>query len=149
MAQHTTNADIYQLYSRILGNPQPNIERAISTFVQEFETKRPSLGVDMTTNILKEAPTQLKDAKTALDARLEGTSQKTKATLEKLQLLQKSIAENSQSRDKAVTATQLVKEAFQKDITEAKEAFDQEMALRHADVVKQYVGAFVQQIDHY
>ncbi|KAF9400105.1 hypothetical protein BGX21_004992 [Mortierella sp. AD011] len=99
--------------------------------------------------MLKEGPTQLQNAKTALDAGLEGTGQKTKATLERLQLLQKSIAENSKSHDKGATATQLAKEAFQKDIAEAKEAFDQEMALRHADVVKQYVGAFVQQIDHY
>jgi len=43
----------------------------------------------------------------------------------------------------------LAKAAFQDDIDEAKEAFDQEMVLRHADVVKQYVGAFVQQIDRY
>ncbi|KAF9173813.1 hypothetical protein BGX20_002030 [Mortierella sp. AD010] len=126
MAQHSKNADVYQLYSRILGDPQPNVESAISTFVQEFETRRPLLSIDKTTvNMLKEGPTQLQNAKTALDAGLEGTGQK------------------------SATATQLAKEAFQKDIAEAKEAFDQEMALRHADVVKQYVGAFVQQIDHY
>ncbi|KAF9104274.1 hypothetical protein BGX27_010173 [Mortierella sp. AM989] len=148
--QEHTSADVHQLYSRILGHPQPNVERAISTFVQEFETKRSSLVKDDSMiHILKDAPDQLKDAKIALDTGLESTSQKSKATLERLQLLQKSIAENSQNQIKTISSTQLVKEAFQKDITEAKEAFDQEMNLRHADVVKQYVGAFVQQIDHY
>ncbi|KAF9204323.1 hypothetical protein BGZ49_005423 [Haplosporangium sp. Z 27] len=150
MAAHTANADVYQLYSRILGNPRSNVDAAISTFVQEFETKRPSIVKDGTMiNMLKDAPAQLQDSKIALDSGLERTSQKTKGTLERLQLLQKSIANNSQNDEKTVTATQLAKEAFQKDIAEAKEAFDQEMALRHADVVKQYVGAFVQQIDHY
>ncbi|KAF9573462.1 hypothetical protein EC968_008547 [Mortierella alpina] len=54
-----------------------------------------------------------------------------------------------EARVKATDPTRQAKEAFQKDIDEAREAFDQEMALRHADVVKQYVGVFVQQIDHY
>ncbi|KAF8927957.1 hypothetical protein BGZ58_009994 [Dissophora ornata] len=82
MPDLATHADVGELYSLILGNPQANVDKAITTFVQEFE-----------------------------------------------------------KMDRAANATQLAKEAFQKDITEAKEAFDQEMVLRHADVVKQYVGA--------
>ncbi|KAF9896519.1 hypothetical protein BX616_007294, partial [Lobosporangium transversale] len=70
-------------------------------------------------------------------------------TLERLQALSQSIKEGAQKKDRSISATQRAKEAFQKDIDEAKEAFDQEMALRHADVVKQYVGTFVQQIDHF
>jgi hypothetical protein len=49
---------------------------------------------------------------------------------------------------KGISATQLAKEAFQKKIAEDKKAFDQDMTLRHADVVKQYVGAVVQHIDY-
>ncbi|KAF9427121.1 hypothetical protein BGZ76_002467 [Entomortierella beljakovae] len=148
MPEHST--DIHQLYSRILGYPQQNVEKAISSFVQEFETKRSSLAQDENTRVmLKDAPAQLENAKATLGTDLEGVRVKTSATLERLQLLQKSISDNSQNHEKTVTATQLAKEAFQKDISEAKDAFDQEMALRHADVVKQYVGAFVQQIDHY
>ncbi|KAG0341117.1 hypothetical protein BG000_010172 [Podila horticola] len=73
-----------ELFSRLLGNPQANVTKAISTFVQEFEK------------------------------------------------------EGSRSNP-----TLNAKETFQKDIDGAKEAFDEEMALRHADVIKQYVGTFV------
>ncbi|KAI7818157.1 hypothetical protein BC939DRAFT_506785 [Gamsiella multidivaricata] len=151
MPEPTTDVDVHELYSRLLGNPQANVERAITTFVEEFETKRGSLevGDDTIVPMLRNTPAQLNEAKETLNSGLGSTGDKAKMTLERLQRLQQSIAMGSENKDKAATATQLSKEAFQMDIDEAKAAFDQEMALRHADVVKQYVGAFVQQIDHY
>ncbi|KAF9181304.1 hypothetical protein BGZ51_005542 [Haplosporangium sp. Z 767] len=103
---------------------------------------------DKTVSMLQDVPQRLDSAKKDLDVKLEGTSTRAKTTLEKLQLLQ-SIVENSQKQEKNANPAQTAKAAFLKDITDAKEAFDQEMALRHADVVRQYVGSVVQQMDHY
>ncbi|KAF9955411.1 hypothetical protein BGZ72_003760 [Mortierella alpina] len=133
------------------GNPQTNVDEAVATFVHEFETRRALLPGDNNSTIsaLQETPLQLSNAKDALETGLENTSAKATTALEKLQALQRDLAEESQARVEAANPTRQAKEAFQKDIDEAREAFDQEMALRHADVVKQYVGVFVQQIDHY
>ncbi|KAF8950285.1 hypothetical protein BGZ52_003083 [Haplosporangium bisporale] len=90
------SSDTSDLFYRLLGNPQDNVTKAISAFVQEFEV---------------------------LLNWIKGSSR--------------------------LNPTLTAKETFQKDIDDAKEAFDEEMALRHADVIKQYVGTFVQQIDHY
>ncbi|KAI8598031.1 hypothetical protein EDD21DRAFT_199517 [Dissophora ornata] len=143
MPDLATHADVGELYSLILGNPQANVDKAITTFVQEFETKRTFLTAknDTTIPMLRDTPARLNSAKGSLDAAIDSTSRKATTTLERLQLLQQTIATSSEKMDRAANATQLAKEAFQKDITEAKEAFDQEMVLRHADVVKQYVGA--------
>ncbi|KAG0365385.1 hypothetical protein BGZ54_006564 [Gamsiella multidivaricata] len=147
MPEPTTDVDVHELYSRLLGNPQANVERAITTFVEEFETKRGSLevGDDTIVPMLRNTPAQLNEAKETLNSGLGSTGDKGEETpLDIVELYY-----TFTNKDKAATATQLSKEAFQMDIDEAKAAFDQEMALRHADVVKQYVGAFVQQIDHY
>ncbi|CAO3573540.1 unnamed protein product [Mortierella alpina] len=134
-----------------LGNPQTNVEEAVTTFVHEFETRRASLNghQSSTLSTLQETPLRLSSAKDALESGFGNTSAKATTTLEKLQALQRDLAQDSQTRVEATNPTRQAKEAFQKDIDEAREAFDQEMALRHADVVKQYVGVFVQQIDHY
>ncbi|KAF9134545.1 hypothetical protein BGW39_006638 [Mortierella sp. 14UC] len=131
--------DVHALYSRILGNPQANADKAIFTFQEEFEAKKTLFTEkdNKTVSTLQQIPAQLSNVKEHLDA------------VEKLQALQQSIAASSQNREISANPTRSAKEAFQKDITDAREAFDQEMALRHADVVKQYVGAFVQQIDRY
>ncbi|KAF9938019.1 hypothetical protein BGZ67_000658 [Mortierella alpina] len=133
------------------GNPQTNVDEAVTTFVHEFETRRALQPEDRSSPLssLQETPLQLSIAKEALESGLGNTSAKARTTSEKLQALQRDLAEDSQARVEAANPTRQAKEAFQKDIDEAREAFDQEMALRHADVVKQYVGAFVQQIDHY
>ncbi|KAG0032431.1 hypothetical protein BGZ81_010877 [Podila clonocystis] len=102
------SSEISDLFNRLLGNPQANVTKAISTFVQEFETKRTSSIPDPNDSLvsdLRMVPETLKEAKTSLATDLEVTSAK--------------------------------------DIDGAKEAFDEEMALRHADVIKQYVGTFV------
>ncbi|KAF9980878.1 hypothetical protein BGZ75_007867, partial [Mortierella antarctica] len=132
-------------------NPQTNVDEAVTTFVHEFETRRALQPEDRSSPLssLQETPLQLSIAKEALESGLGNTSAKARTTFEKLQALQRDLAEDSQARVEAANPTRQAKEAFQKDIDEAREAFDQEMALRHADVVKQYVGAFVQQIDHY
>ncbi|KAF9909503.1 hypothetical protein EC991_008485 [Linnemannia zychae] len=144
-------SDVHALYSRILGNPQANAEKAISTFQEEFEAKKTLFTEkdDKTLSKLQQISAQLTSAKDHLDTSLSGTQSAAKQAVEKLQALQQSIAANSQNRETSANPTRSAKETFQKDITDAREAFDQEMALRHADVVKQYVGAFVQQIDHY
>ncbi|GJJ68613.1 hypothetical protein EMPS_00959 [Entomortierella parvispora] len=149
-AQSNDLQHVEKLCGRLLGQPQENVQQAIATFVQEFETKRDSLASTKATPtaMLKEAPNWLEGAKKQLDAHLDSTTSKANATLESLRRLQESIAQSNQ-KQKTANPTQLAKAAFQDDIGEAKEAFDQEMLLRHADVVKQYVGAFVQQIDHY
>ncbi|KAG0245983.1 hypothetical protein BGX31_005047 [Mortierella sp. GBA43] len=131
-------------------NPQANLDKAIATFVDEFDTKKTELDSASgdTLHQLKETSGHLKEAKDALDAGLDSTTLKSSTTAERLQLLQQAVVTSSQT-DKPMSATQLAKEAYRKKMTEEKEAFDQDMELRHADVVKQYVGAFVQQIDHY
>ncbi|KAI1316070.1 hypothetical protein EDD11_010459 [Mortierella claussenii] len=151
MQHQDSHAEVHQLYSRILGDPQTNVDKAIATFLQEFETKRTLLidKNDTMIPMLQEAPSHLRESKGRLEAGLGSTNWKSKTTLARLETLQQSVAASSQENVKPMNATQMAKEVFQKDIAEAKEAFDQEMALRHADVVKQYVGAFVQQIDHY
>ncbi|KAG0044456.1 hypothetical protein BGZ83_010324 [Gryganskiella cystojenkinii] len=113
---------VEQLCSRLLGQPQENVQQAIKTFVQEFE-------------VLPQIDHVYRNLGNA--------------TIASLKELQESIAQSNQKQPKSANPTQLAKAAFQADIDEAREAFDQEMVLRHADVVKQYVGAFVQQIDHY
>ncbi|KAG0254354.1 hypothetical protein BG011_005816, partial [Mortierella polycephala] len=131
-------------------DPQTNVDQAVNTFVQEFETKRTVLSLqdDRAVSTLQDVPQRLDSAKKDLDVKLEGTSTRARTVLEKLQLLQ-SVIESSQKQGKDANPAQTAKAAFLKDITDAKEAFDQEMALRHADVVKQYVGSVVQQMDHY
>ncbi|KAF9987117.1 hypothetical protein BGZ65_005045 [Modicella reniformis] len=106
-----------------------------------IQTKKTTLDTEggNTLQQLKDTPMRLKEAKEGL----------ARTTMERLQLLQQVVTASSQKTEKVASTTQLAKEAFQKDIAEAKEAFDQEMALRHSDAVKQYVGVFVQQIDHY
>ncbi|KAG0321215.1 hypothetical protein BGZ99_004068, partial [Dissophora globulifera] len=108
-------------------------------------TKRTSLAIkdDITLRSLKESPTCLKESKEALQAGLEGVASQATTTLERLQLLKRSVVPTSQNTIKPVNPAEVAKEAFLKDIAKAKEAFDQEMALRHADVVKQYVGACI------
>ncbi|ORZ28621.1 hypothetical protein BCR41DRAFT_391067 [Lobosporangium transversale] len=129
------------------GDPQVNVDKAINTFLKEFETKkRTSLTENhqRIASMLKQSSGNIAQAKELFDTDLNS-----RTTLERLQALSQSIKEGAQKKDRSISATQRAKEAFQKDIDEAKEAFDQEMALRHADVVKQYVGTFVQQIDHF
>ncbi|KAF9932701.1 hypothetical protein FBU30_007544 [Linnemannia zychae] len=144
-------AAVYALYSRILGDPQANADKAINTFQEEFEAKKTLFAEKDNEAIvaLRCAPTQLNNAKEHLESDISSTQSAAKLTAAKLQELQQSIAVNKQNLENSKNPTRSAKEAFLKDITDAKEAFDQEMALRHADVVKQYVGAFVQQIDHY
>ncbi|KAG0297633.1 hypothetical protein BGZ96_005510 [Linnemannia gamsii] len=144
-------ADVHALYSRLLGNPQANADKAISTFQEEFETKKTLFTEkdDETLSTLQQTPAQLNSAKEYLDNNLNSTQSNANLAVEKLQALQQAIFANSQAREKSANPTRSAKEAFQKDITDARDAFDQEMALRHADVVKQYVGVFVQQIDHF
>ncbi|KAK3826043.1 MAG: hypothetical protein J3Q66DRAFT_329262 [Benniella sp.] len=150
MPHNTTGGEVHELYSRILGHPQANLDKAINTFVDEFETKK-TAALDTrsgeTLNQLKETPTHLREAKEALDAGLESTTQKASTTARRLQLLQQAIVASSKT-EKGISATQLAKEAFRKKIAEDKKAFDQDMTLRHADVVKQYVGAVVHHIDY-
>ncbi|KAF9094038.1 hypothetical protein BGX23_002587 [Mortierella sp. AD031] len=150
-APGTATNDVYTLYSRLLGNPQANADKAISTFREEFEAKKTLFTEkdDETVSTLRQIPAQLNSAKEHLDVGLKDTQATGKLAVERLQALQQSIAANSQAREKSANPTRSAKEAFEKDITDAKEAFDQEMALRHADVVKQYVGVFVHQIDRY
>ncbi|KAF9328862.1 hypothetical protein BGZ91_000805 [Linnemannia elongata] len=143
--------DVHALCSRLLGNPQANADKAISTFQEEFEAKKTLFTENdgETISRLQQIPAQLSSAKEHLDSKISGTQSTAKLAVEKLQALQQAIAANSQAREKSTNPTRSAKEAFENDINDAREAFDQEMALRHADVVNQYVGAFVNQIDHY
>ncbi|KAF9388820.1 hypothetical protein CPB97_000346 [Podila verticillata] len=144
------SSDTTDLFNRLLGNPQDNVTKAISTFVQEFETKRATSLPDPNDSLvsdLRMVPETLEDAKRGLTIDLDVTSAKAKSTAKRLEELQKVISASKGSSRLNPTLT--AKETFQKDIDDAKDAFDEEMALRHADVIKQYVGTFVQQIDHY
>ncbi|KAF8944273.1 hypothetical protein BGZ47_004448 [Haplosporangium gracile] len=140
--------DVQTLYSRLLGNPQVNADKAISTFREEFEAKKTLFTEkdDGIVSTLQQVPAQLISAKEHLDSNLSSTQS---TAVEKLQALQQAIAASSQACEKPTNPTRSAKEVFEKDINDARDAFDQEMALRHADVVKQYVGMFVQQIDYY
>ncbi|KAG0297199.1 hypothetical protein BGZ97_004332 [Linnemannia gamsii] len=144
-------ADVHALYSRLLGNPQANADKAISTFREEFEAKKTLFTKkdDETLSTLQQTPAQLNSAKEHLDNNLNNTQLNASLAIQKLQALHQAITVTSQAREKSANPTRSAKMAFQKDIADARDAFDQEMSLRHADVVKQYVGAFVQQIDHY
>lgn len=143
--------DVHALYSRLLGNPQANADKAISTFQEEFEAKKTLFTEkdDETVSKLQRIPALLSSAKEHLDSDISGTQSTAKLTVERLQALQQAIAVKSQAREKSANPTRSAKAAFENDINDAREAFDQEMALRHADVVRQYVGAFVNQIDRY
>ncbi|KAG0380767.1 hypothetical protein BGX24_005412 [Mortierella sp. AD032] len=147
----TKSSNVHLLFTRILGNPQVNATKAISTFKEEFEAKKTLFTEkdDGAVSTLQLVPAQLNNVKEHLDTGLNSTQSAATLVVEKLQALQQAIATSTQNREKSSNPTRSAKEAFQKDITDAREAFDQEMALRHADVVKQYVGAFVQHIDHY
>ncbi|KAF9419982.1 hypothetical protein BGZ94_009261 [Podila epigama] len=137
----------HELFDKLVGHPHANLDKAVSSMVHEFETKRntASTSVESLVSGLRMVPAALKDAQEGLDSDLDVANTKAQSVASRLLELQKAVSSSSQGGTQ-FNPTLKAKEAFQKDIDEAREAFDQEMALRHADAVKQYVGTFVQQI---
>ncbi|KAI9239813.1 MAG: hypothetical protein BYD32DRAFT_434496 [Podila humilis] len=95
------SSDTSDLFYRLLGNPQDNVTKAISAFVQEFEvllnwiTKRATSlpdPNDSLTSDLRMVPETLEDAKRGLAIDLDVTSAKAKSTAKRLEELQKAIS---------------------------------------------------------
>ncbi|KAG0269923.1 hypothetical protein DFQ27_001472 [Actinomortierella ambigua] len=138
------------LISTLLGDPHANLEKATSDMIHAFEPKAGKGGgqhkaarVAMMKQ-LSEAPTKILESQPLLDKQLDHTTAQVSTTLERLQQLQSMLNETKQRKAaKTEHPIQAQKRAFEKEIQEAKESFDQEMTLRHNDMIKQYVGTFV------
>ncbi|KAG0245039.1 hypothetical protein BGW41_004296 [Actinomortierella wolfii] len=147
------SSDGTQLISALLGDPHANLNKATADMIHAFEVipeSQKKAGNNKATRTammkqLSEAPTKFLESQPLLDQQLDHTSSQVSSTLERLQQLQNMVNESKQRRaTKTEHPIMAEKRAFEKEIKEAKDSFDEEMALRHNDMIRQYVGTFVQ-----